>query len=115
MQKLAMNALGDTVVAHDDVLFCSGDLAEAAYFVQSGRLKLGGRKVRVEGGGNPRGKLLPIKMPRTYHCEQDVDDDEPVIPVQSSLEEFCLYSFGSDIVTTWCLMFFFNLFKASQF
>ena len=42
MQKLAMNALGDTVVAHDDVLFCGGDSAEAAYFVQSGRLKHGG-------------------------------------------------------------------------
>lgn len=41
MQKLALNALGDTVVAHDDVVFCGGDTAEAAYFVQSGRLKRG--------------------------------------------------------------------------
>lgn len=57
MQKLAMNALGDTVVAHDDVLFCGGDSAEAAYFVQSGRL--------------------------TYHCAQDDDDDDASIPVLS--------------------------------
>jgi hypothetical protein len=41
MQKLAVNALGDTVVAHDDVLFGAGDSAEAAYFVQSGRLQPG--------------------------------------------------------------------------
>ncbi|CAJ1432423.1 unnamed protein product [Effrenium voratum] len=38
LHKLSMNALANTVVAHDDVLFCSGDLATAAYFVQSGHM-----------------------------------------------------------------------------
>ena len=41
LHKLSMNALANTVVAHDDVLFCSGDLATAAYFVQSGHMRLG--------------------------------------------------------------------------
>jgi len=53
MQKLAVNALGDTVVAHDDVLFGAGDSAEAAYFVQSGRLNYHWGEEDDSDGGIP--------------------------------------------------------------
>lgn len=53
MQKLAVNALGDTVVAHDDVLFGAGDSAEAAYFVQSGRLNYLWEEEEDSDGGIP--------------------------------------------------------------
>ena len=41
MHKLAQTALDNSVLAHDDILFCAGDVASAAYFVQSGHLLLG--------------------------------------------------------------------------
>lgn len=39
MHKLAMNAVGSSVVAHDDLVFCMGDWATGAYFTHSGSLK----------------------------------------------------------------------------
>eukprot|EP00439_Symbiodinium_sp_Y106_P021659 s711_g2.t1 len=39
MHKLAMNAVGNSVVAHDDLVFCMGDWATGAYFTHSGSLK----------------------------------------------------------------------------
>ena len=69
MQKLAMTALGDTVVAHDDVLFVVGDLAESAYFVQSGRLKHGFFVFSLEAlSGYGSGCRMESKQAESERC-----------------------------------------------